>query len=600
MKVLFINPNTRYLGTLLTVYPPLGILYMSSTLLGAGHEVKIIDADIDNLNYPDIHKIISEYQPDIIGISMNTLQSRAAFETASKIKQNHDIKIIAGGPHPSALKEELLKKCKSLDAIAYGEGEETFLELVKHSEEGGDLSEVKGICFRDGNGEIRTNEPREPISDLDSLPRPALHLIGPISRYPGPYPTGAHPSIHVLASRGCPFQCTFCSNPVWERKIRLRSAESVLSEVEWLRKNFKVREIFFQDDTFNIDRVWFEAICNGLIERGLNKKLIFKSPFRANEKLVDRDLLILAKKAGFWMIFYGVESGNQEILNSVKKNLRLEEIRRAFELTRDAGIKTYASFMIGNLGESRSTVQDTISFAKMIDPDYYGFAIATPYPGSEFYNLAKKAGILKADFDEYTLGKYVLETENFNPGEVEELAEQARRSLEKNKSSIGYRLRKRLSIDYPFNRTSNLDHLVSQKSPDEEVLDTEIIMGENDWQVLGPGWYALENWPPMVRWTGKKATAYLKRSASNPNYLCITVLTFVKGLNLELRVNGEIAGHYLLNSAEWKSLKVPLANLGDNLVKVDLEVREAWIPDEVLKNGDRRKLGVAVERIWLD
>ena len=604
MKALFINPNTRYLGTLLTVYPPMGILYLSSTLIEAGHEVKIIDADIDNLNYPDIDRIISEYRPDMIGITMNTLQSRSAFETAARIKQNHDIKIIAGGPHPSALKEEVLRRCKSLDAVVYGEGEETLLELVKYSEEGRDLSGVKGICFRDVDGEIKTNEPREPISDLNSLPRPALHLADPIYRYPGPHPTGARPSIQVLASRGCPFQCTFCSNPVWERKIRLRSAESVLSEVEWLRKSFKVREIFFQDDTFNINRAWFEEICNGLIERGLNKKIIFKSPFRANEKLVDRELLKLAKKAGFWMIFYGVESGNQEILNSVKKNLRLEEIERAFKLTREAGIKTYGSFMIGNLGESRSTVQDTISFARKIDPDYYGFAIATPYPGSELYYLAKKAGILKADFEEYTLNRYVLETENFNPGEVEELARHAHKALEDHKSSLGYRLRKCisfdcLSIDRIFNRATNLDHFVALQPPDEEIMDKEIVMGENDWEVLGPGWYNLENWPPKIRWTGKKATAYLKNE-NNLNYLSIRLLTSIKEQNLEIRVNGRTAGSYLLDSPGWRSLKVPLDNLESNLVKVDLEVKDAWTPDRILKNGDRRKLGVAVERIWLD
>ena len=136
---------------------------------------------------------------------------------------------------------------------------------------------------RDGP-DIISNDPRAPIDDLDSIPRPALELAGRIRRYPGAYPVGARPSIHIMASRGCPFQCTFCSNPVWERKLRRRSPQSILDEVEDLITGFGVREVFFQDDTFNIDRRWFESICNGLIERGLNKKAIFKAPFRANER----------------------------------------------------------------------------------------------------------------------------------------------------------------------------------------------------------------------------------------------------------------------------------------------------------------------------
>jgi radical SAM superfamily enzyme YgiQ (UPF0313 family) len=519
-------------------------------------------------------------------------------ETADLVKREDGrIRVVVGGPHPSALKEDLLKRCRSIDALVYGEGEATFPELVKALVEGRDLERIKGVCYRDED-QIAINEPRDPISDLDSLPRPALDLVAPIGRYPGPYPTGARPSIHIMASRGCPFNCTFCSNPVWSKKVRFRSAESVLSEVEWLRKNFKVREVFFQDDTFNVNRDWFESICHGIIERGLNEKIIFKSPFRANERLLDLYMLRLAKRAGFWMIFYGVESGNQEILNSINKNLKLEEIERAFKLTRKAGIKTYASFMIGNLGESRGTVLDTIEFAKKIDPDYYGFAIATPYPGSELYAEAVRRSYLVPGLEDYALDRYMMKTGSFAPGEVEELAKYAHRSVEEYKRSRIYRLRRLLADGFSSSHWRKKDYIPAARPPDEEILDEEIVMGQNDWNLEG-GWYPVENWPPKVRWTSKRATAYLKGKIDSV-FLCIRATTGMDGINFSVSINNKVRGNFKLIRNEWSEIEVPLNAQNRNCsLKVDIEVNRTWVPNRLLKNGDERELGIAVERIWV-
>lgn len=596
-NILFINPNTQYIGRRLTVFPPMGILYISSMLIKSGYDVRVVDADTDNLSFSDIQGVVSEYRPKIIGITMNTLQSRAAFEIAEKLKKLNELKIVVGGPHPSALKGEILKRCEAIDAVVFGEGEKTFLELTKAIEDDRGLETVQGVCFREDN-EIRTNDAREPISNLDELPFPALHLLNPIHRYPGAYPVGARPTIQVMASRGCPFQCTFCSNPVWEKKIRLRSPESILSEVKWLRENFKVREVFFQDDTFNIDREWFKAICNGLIETGLNKKIIFKSPFRANERLVDSDLLKLAKKAGFWMIFYGVESGNQKVLDTIKKNLRLEELERAFRLTKKAGIKTYASFMVGNPGDNRDTVQDTINFAKKIDPDYYGFAIAMPYPGSEFYLIAKESGWLKEDVNNYDINNYILNTPNFGPGEVEELVRHAYESLEGYRNSWMHNLRKNSSgtLSLPV---QCLDYYPALEPPEEDMLDKGIVMGENDWDVLGPGWYAVENWPPKIRWSGKLATAYLKRGKET-GQLCVRAMTGCEGLKLMISA-GNTKAETELKSSQWAVLRLSLDDQKiDSCIKVEIEVDKTWIPNDSIKNGDTRSLGVAVQRIWLE
>jgi len=446
-KVLFINPNTReHHGVLLTVFPPQGILSISAVLLQAGYDVKVTDADIDNLSLDDVQSIISEYRPDIVGITMTTLQYKSAMDTAEHIKRhNRDILIVSGGCHPSAMKGALLERNSPIDVLVIGEGEYTFLELVKAYEEKSSFQNVEGTCIRIGQ-HIIENPPRRAIDNLDELPFPALHLVAPINRYPGAYPIGAQPSMHIMASRGCPFHCSFCSDPIWGKKVRFKSPNYVLSEVEWLQREFGVHEIFFQDDTFNLNRNWFESICNGIIDRGLNKNCIFKAPFRANKNLVDVDLLKLARRAGFWMFFFGVESGNQKILDSIKKNLKLSEIARAFKLTKRVGIKTYASFMVGNLGETKATVQDTISFAKRIDPDFYGFAVATPYPSSELYASAERGGLLKATFGEYRFNEYILRSNEFADGEVEKLAYFAQKSVEKYKESSLYKLKKSLTL----------------------------------------------------------------------------------------------------------------------------------------------------------
>ena len=188
-KVLLINPNTRYLGSMMTILPPLGLLYIASTLKREGHEVKVVDADVENLSQAEVLKTARDYAPDLIGLTMNTLQSRAAYETVEQLKRAYDAPVIAGGPHPSALRGEVLERCPSLDAVVYGEGEATTLEILKAFEDGRDLADVEGICYRQGE-EILTTEPRC-LVDIDSLPHPALELVAPIGRYHGAYYIGS-------------------------------------------------------------------------------------------------------------------------------------------------------------------------------------------------------------------------------------------------------------------------------------------------------------------------------------------------------------------------------------------------------------------------
>ncbi|MCK5487180.1 MAG: cobalamin-dependent protein, partial [Desulfobacterales bacterium] len=250
IKIILINPNTRYMGGLFTVHPPMGLLYISSVLLKNKHDVSIIDADIDDFSLDDIRDKITLERPQIVGITMNTFQTKSAFETAYTIKSTDpNITVVVGGPHPTIIGKQILDDCESIDIAVIGEGEHTMLEVANTIENSESLSDVCGICYRDEN-EIKTTSPRDFITDLDTLPFPSVELVQPIDKYPGPHPTGAKPTVQIMASRGCPFKCTFCSNPVWGNTVRFRSPENILTEIESLHEKYGVKEIFFQDDTF--------------------------------------------------------------------------------------------------------------------------------------------------------------------------------------------------------------------------------------------------------------------------------------------------------------------------------------------------------------
>lgn len=612
IKIIFINPNTRYLGDMLTVCPPMGLLYLSSVLLENKYNVSIIDADIEDLLLEDVKEKIRKEKPNIVGITMNTFQTKSVFETAQAVKDvNPEIIVIVGGPHPTIVEKELLEACQWIDISVIGEGELTMLEIVKAIEKDGTLGNIDGICYRNG-GNIKMTSPRKFIENLDTLPLPAIDLVQPIERYRGIFPSSRKPTIQVMASRGCPFKCTFCSNPVWGKKVRFRSPESVLNEVEWLHKRFGVREIFFHDDTFNLNREWFEKICNGIIDKGLNEKIKFKTPFRVNKNLIDEELLNLAKKAGFWMIFYGVESGNQKILNITRKGTTLEEIERAFKLTRKAGIKTYGSFMIGNIDENPETIKDTINFAKKIHPDFFGFAIAIPYPGSEFYETAKKRGyLIEKDFTKYDFRKCILRTEYLSETDVEKFATMALLEVKKYRNSLKCKIERFLELfpkmglkrafqEIQNNEVDDIDYLYFDPDDiDESLVSNNVKMGLNDKGVLGKGWHQVEFQPQAFRWTSKIATLYLK-PINISNHIYINAFIDFPEINANVLINGIKVGDFKSKESGWKTFKFALPVLDTEIVEVTIKTDRTWIPDKTLKNGDTRELGIAVGNIWIE
>lgn len=432
MRVLLISPERNY-PMANEMYPSGALLLLGTLLKQAGHEVKVIHqvADKEPTEYLGLHLVA--FRPDIVGITMSTYQTKETRRIAEKVKIfSPKILVVVGGSHPSALKEKVLTDYPDVDIAVYGEGENALTAIAN----GGPLESIAGIIYRKGGrgcgGDIITNPPSPLLSNLDALPVPDLTLVD-MKNFSGVFPVGRRPSMYMMASRGCPYQCRFCSKSIYGNTVRFHSVPRILNEINYLR-NYGFKEIFFQDDTFNANREWTEDLLNSIIRYGYNKDMIFRAPLRVNKNLVDIELLRLMKRAGFWLIFYGVENGNQEMLNRMKKGITVEEVERAFQLTHYAGIKTEASFIIGLPGETSRTIDDSIDLWKRIKPYWSGFSRATPFPGTLFYEEVKAGNYLHCfDFEEYAPSKTMVETDDLSVNALETVAQATDRMLYKDK-----------------------------------------------------------------------------------------------------------------------------------------------------------------------
>lgn len=377
MKILLINPPAPTVSE--PSIPPLGIAYIAAFLRENNIKVDIIDLDLEREKFKNISNHILPLNPDLIGIGGLTLQMENAYRIAKIIKNiSNDIIVVTGGAHPSALPEQTLREGEgNIDIVVVGEGEYTLLDIVKNRS----WDEIPGIIYIKNN-KICRNKPREPISNLDSLPLPARDMLK-IERYRGWGPLKKVPSTHLIASRGCPFDCIFCSEKaVFGRNHRRREPRIIVDEIEYLMNEYGMKEISFYDDLFTLKKDWVISICQEIIQRGI--KIDWKVLSRVDT--VDYKILKYMKEAGCWIIFYGFESGSQKILDNIRKKQTVEQNIKAAELTRKAGIEMHGFFMIGNIAETEETVYQTIKIARKIKPKHYQFTIVRPDPGSDLYN----------------------------------------------------------------------------------------------------------------------------------------------------------------------------------------------------------------------
>lgn len=372
-----------------STHQPYGLAIVSSYLKSHGCDVTLHDANAYQLTTDEIISYIQGLSPTILGLTVYTNQLSQTISFLKKVKELlPDIITVVGGPHPSSDEHEsLLRQNKAVDVVVIGEGEYTMLELVKNIQNGKPLDQTKGIAYRT-NGEIKVNHHREYIEDLDSLPFADWDSL-PMDKY---WAVSAEKKVfvNVLFSRGCKFNCTFCGSRVaLGQEVRKRSPKSIVKEIEHLYEEHHARELCINDATFNVDNKWVSEICEGILK--LNKPdLVWGCNLRADR--MDRETLKLMKRSGCSNIFLGAESGDDNMLKSMKKGTNVEMIRNALRMIDEEGIKIYCGFILGMPGETEESINNTLNFAREFRKYSVAFSLATPFPGTELYKRAQMEG----------------------------------------------------------------------------------------------------------------------------------------------------------------------------------------------------------------
>jgi anaerobic magnesium-protoporphyrin IX monomethyl ester cyclase len=399
-------------------FSPLGLGYLGAVLEKNGYSVNVIDCQAQKLTHNDFEREISKHQPKVVGVTSTTLTYKSALKVAEIAKQVHpDCVTILGGCHATFWDDKALEECPRLDMVVRKEGEYTLLEIVNRLKESKCIHDVLGTTCRK-NGKTIRNADRPYIENLDELPFPAHHLL------PLKHLRKQRKVIFPLTtSRGCVYWCNFCTAVrMFGRRYRMRSPKNVVDEIQFLNEKYGANQLTFYDDTFTVDQSRVEKICEGIQKR----KLKVEWDCETRVDMVTRDLLKKMKKAGCIAVWFGVESGSQNVLNSMEKSINLAQTRRAFKWANEAGLMVVAGVILGFPGETKDTAWQTVKFVEELNPNDVGYYIATPYPGTPMYDFVKENGWLKiTDFDRYDTATPVFESPTLSMEDLEEIREKA-------------------------------------------------------------------------------------------------------------------------------------------------------------------------------
>jgi len=403
-----------------SVWPPLNLAYLAAIAEKNGHKVRIIDGEAEKLSLKKTLEEVALFDPDIIGITATTPFYHLAVELARELKRaNKNIPIVIGGHHITVLKEKGF--ADFFDYGFIGEAEVSWPKFLKCLEEKKNISDVEGILFRDG-GNIVSTAVQVKIEDIDSIPFPARHLLK-MDRYIIGTMSGKKNFTTIMTTRGCPFKCVFCSTDVFGSKVKRRKAQSVIDEIKSVITHYDIRHFLFLDDTLTLDRKYMLEICDMINSEKLS--ITFEGSTRAN--LVDDELISRMAKAGLTRLSFGLETVDPEIRRLIKKDVPLESYTIANRITNKYKIETLNSVMLGLPGETRITVGKTLAFLKSArEIQQANFSIATPYPGTELYMMAKKGEhglrLMTEDFSKYRrYGSAVMGVNDLSPDDLIEL-----------------------------------------------------------------------------------------------------------------------------------------------------------------------------------
>lgn len=451
MKVLFLNPPFTDYGGLeghggKTL--PLNLAYLAAylRLKHPDVEIDVLDCEALGMRYKEIEDKIKEINPNIVGITAPTPAFAQVLEICRIVKSiSRDIVTVVGGPHPTALPKETIAE-PNIDISVVFEGEFTFAEIVDALDKKSPLSGIQGILFKDEQGNVVQNDSRPPIQDLDSLPFPARDLFPMDLYFPPPTKRMSNRKAgNMITSRGCCYQCTYCmASFMWQRRVRFRSIKNVIDEVEECFNKYGIGEFNFHDELFTISKDRTIEFCQEVLKRSLD--IAWVCMVRVD--YVDKETLDWMKCAGCKKIMFGFESGSQMILDLMKKKVALEKAEEAVKLVKKAGIQTAGNFMLGNIGETKETMRQSINLAKKLNTDTMAFFVASPYPGTEFYQIAKEKGYFRKDFEwkDFTLVSNNLPPLNLPGLPAEEILKWQKRAYREYYLRPRYILQKILSL----------------------------------------------------------------------------------------------------------------------------------------------------------
>ncbi len=449
-KVLLINPpQTFFPGSKqIQIGLPLGIMYIAAVLEKENYKVEILDTLITNFQagkkggtkqygmpWEKIKEEIENRRPDIIGITCPfSTQVNNAIKVA-EIAKTIDSRIltIVGGPHSSAMASQLLEVAKDVDIAVIGEGELTMLDIMKYYEGTKEISEIQGIAYRN-KGSIVLNPLRTFIENLDELPLPAYHLVdmeaylNPKVRYRG---TKGLRAIPMVTSRGCPYNCVFCSIHLHMGNVcRIHSAEYTIKHIKHVIDNYSIKRIHFEDDNLTLDLKRFNTILDGIIEKGI--KFTWDVPNGVRADKLTFSLLTKMKETGCVQLSIGIESGDQSILDTIiNKHLCLDDVIKTAEMCSDLDIPLIGFYVIGFPGEKIENIKRTIDFALELKRKfnvYIHLSIAIPLYGTKLYKICSEKGYFYRELTPSTLlegsdfyGTGLIITEDFTPGQIKKL-----------------------------------------------------------------------------------------------------------------------------------------------------------------------------------
>jgi len=409
-------------------FPPLGIGYLATPLLEQRHDIKIIDCPPQGFSNKDVAELLDKFKPELIGISSLSASAKEAYSLIKYLKNKFpQIPIVFGGPHITCFPEQTIKSVPEVDCLVYGEGENTFQEVINSLQETGRVGDgILGTWTRDRNNNFHQNPPADIIHQLDRIDPPAWSLYDFTIYLPLPLMYKKLPVANMITSRGCPWgKCKFCfESGRASQKYRRHTPQRIIKEIKNLVNNYGVREIAFWDDNFLVNQDWVFEFCNLLDQSGL--KLPWSAYGRVNT--VTKSMLERAKKSGLWCVFYGYETGNQDLLERIGKGATLDQARQATKWALDLGLDVRGSFMLALPGETPAKAQKTIDFAKELKIPFAQFLLTYPEWGTELYDDALKSGQLIPDYQGRTKVAFIPEGYR-NAEEVRKMQQRAYRQF---------------------------------------------------------------------------------------------------------------------------------------------------------------------------